>query len=111
MSSTEGASLPAQLRVYLIPAEPASADDALRYAETEMGSNGRFTMSHLCPGRYYLLARPAPNAESSEAPPRPAAWGAENRAKLLREAGVAKAEVELKACRRVMDYALRYEPR
>jgi hypothetical protein len=110
-SSTEGASLPTRLRVYLVPAEPASADDALRYAEAEIEGNGRFTVSHLAPGRYYLLARPAPNAESSEAPPRPTTWNEENRAKLLREARATKAEVELKACQRVMDYSLRYEPR
>jgi hypothetical protein len=111
ISSTEGASLPPRLRVYLVPAEPASADDALRYAEAEMEGNGRFAVSHLAPGRYYLLARAALSDGSSEAPPRPAVWSAENRAKLLREARAAKAEVELKACQRAMDYALRYESR
>jgi len=110
-SSTESASLPARLRVYLVPAESASAGDALRYAEIEAESNGRFTMRHLAPGRYYLLARPASDAESSEAPPRPAAWSAENRAKLWREARAAKVEIELPACQRVTDYVLRYEPR
>jgi hypothetical protein len=108
ISSTEGASLPARLRVYLVPAESASAGDASRYAEIEAESNGRFTMRHLAPGRYYLLARPASDAESSEAPPRPAAWSAENRAKLWREARAAKVEIELQACQRVMDYVLRY---
>ena len=68
-------------------------------------------MRHLAPGRYYLLARPASDAESSEAQPRPAAWSAESRAKLRREARAAKVEVELQACQRVMDYVLRYEPR
>ena len=66
-------------------------------------------MRHLAPGRYYLLARPASDAESSEAQPRPAAWNAENRAKLWREASAAKVEIELQACQRVMDYVLRYE--
>jgi len=111
ISSNEGASLPTQLRVYLVPAESASADDALRYVETEVESNGRFTMRHLAPGRYWLLARLAPDAESQEARPRPAAWSAESRAKVLREARAAKVEVELQACQRVMDYVLRYEPR
>jgi hypothetical protein len=111
ISSTEVASLPTQLRVYLVPAEPASADDALRYVETDVESNGRFTMRHLAPGRYWLLARPAPGAESSEAQTRPAAWSAEGRANLLREARASKVEIELQACQRVMDYLLRYEPR
>src|SRR5262249_41120678 len=111
ISSNEGASLLTRLRVYLVPAESASADDALRYVETEVESNGRFTMRHLAPGRYYLLARHASDAKSSKAQPRPAAWSAENRAKLRREAKAAKVEIELQACQRVTDYVLRYEPR
>jgi protocatechuate 3,4-dioxygenase beta subunit len=109
--SNEGAGLPTRLHVYLVPAESASADDALRYVETEVESNGRFTMRHLAPGRYYLLARPASDAGSSETQPRPAALNAENRAKLWREARRAKVEIELQACQRVTGYVLRYEPR
>jgi hypothetical protein len=109
--TTEGARLPTRLRAHLVPAEPASADDALRYAETAVESDGRFGMRHLAPGRYYLLARPAPDAESSEARPRPAAWSADSRAKLRREARAAKVEIELQACQRLTDYVLRYEPR
>jgi carboxypeptidase family protein len=109
--SNEGAGLPTRLRVYLVPAESASADDALRYVETEVESNGRFTMRHLAPGRYYLLARPASDAGSSEAQPRAAALNAETRAKLWREARTAKVEIELQACQRVTGYVLRYEPR
>jgi len=107
----EGAQLPTRLSVHLVPAEPASADDALRYAETVVRSDGSFGMSHLAPGRYWLLARAASGAESSEAKPPPAAWSAESRAKLRREARAAKVEIELQACQRVMDYVLRYEPR
>src|SRR5262249_22689895 len=108
--TTEGARLPTRLRAHLVPAEPASADDALRYAETVVESDGRFGMRHLAPGRYYLLARPAPDAESSEAQPRPAAGGAKARANLCREARTAKVETELQACQRVTDYVLRYYP-
>ncbi|MBO0859376.1 MAG: carboxypeptidase regulatory-like domain-containing protein [Chloracidobacterium sp.] len=111
ISAAEGAGLPARLRVYLIPSEPSSADDALRYVETEVESDGRFTMRHLAPGRYYLLARPATAAESPETQPRPAAWSAESRAELRREASAAKVEIELQACQRTTNYTLRYEPR
>jgi carboxypeptidase family protein len=111
ISATEGASLPSRLRVYLVPAESASAGDALRYVGDDTMSNGRFMMSHIAPGRYYLMARPAPDAESPEALRRPATWSAEDRASLLREARTLKVEIELKACQRVMDYVLRYEAR
>jgi hypothetical protein len=109
--SSEGASLPTRLRVYLVPAESASADDALRYVETDVEGEGRFTMRHLAPGRYHILARPTSDAEAPEAQPRPAAWSAESRAKLRREAKASKVEIELQACQRVMNYALRYESR
>jgi hypothetical protein len=89
----------------------SASDDALRYVETEVDENGRFAMRHLPPGRYRILARPASDAESSEAQPRPAAWSAESRAKLLREARMSKFEIELRACQHVMDYVLRYETR
>ena len=108
--TTEGARLPMRLRAHLVPAEPDSADDALRYAEVDVESDGRFMMRNLAPGRYHLLARPAPDVESPEKPIRLAAWSAESRAKLWREARAAKAEIELQACQRVMDYVLRYAP-
>ncbi|HKQ77312.1 MAG TPA: carboxypeptidase-like regulatory domain-containing protein [Blastocatellia bacterium] len=109
--AAEGASLPSRLRVYLVPAEAASADDALRYAEADVERNGRFVMRHLAPGRYWLLAREAPDEERFEWLSPWAAWDAASRAKLLREAGAAKVEIELQACKRAMDQTLRYEPR
>src|SRR5262249_49496540 len=44
-----GAQLPTRMRAHLIPAEPASADDTLRYAESAVQSDGRFGMLHLAP--------------------------------------------------------------
>jgi hypothetical protein len=109
--ASEGASLPARLRVYLVPAEPASADDALRYAEADVFDNREFLMRHLAPGRYWLLARQAPDEEVSERLSPRIAWDATSRAKLLREAREAKVEIELKPCQRVRDQLLRYESR
>jgi hypothetical protein len=50
-----GARLPTCLRVHLVPAEPASADDALRYAETAVMSDGRFGMGY-CAGAELCVA-------------------------------------------------------
>lgn len=109
--ANEGARLPTRLRAHLVPAEPASADNALRYAETAVRNDGGFGMRHLAPGRYWLLARAAPDEESSETPSRPVVWDAASRAKLWREARAAKVEIELQACQRISDYALRYMSR
>ncbi|MGH9936082.1 MAG: MSCRAMM family protein [Blastocatellia bacterium] len=106
--ATEGARLPARLRVHLVPAEARAADEVLRYAEAFARSNGAFLLNNIAPGKYWLIARAAPDDEPSDRPPMPAAWDANERAKLHREAIAAKNEIELQPCGRVKDYALRF---
>jgi hypothetical protein len=98
----ENESLLAQARmvVHLVPAEPAAADDVLRFAEVPAGRNGAFEFKNIAPGKYRLLTRSAPN-EPSYGPP--AAWDAADRAKLRKEAEAMKTEVELKPCQRITD--------
>jgi hypothetical protein len=81
----------------------------LRYAETGTLDNGSFALRHLAPGRYWILARPMPDEESSEQPARPAAWEAESRAKLRRDAKAANAEIELQPCQNVTGHVLHYD--
>jgi len=50
----------------------------------------------------------SPEKEANDDQPRPAAWDAIERAKLRREAIVAKNEIELQPCGRVKDYILRF---
>jgi len=91
-------------RVHLIPAEKTAAENILQYAETFAGSDGAFTFKNMAPGKYRLLARPLPEADSVEVEPRPAAWDAVERVKLLREAG--NDVIELRPCQGVTDYVL-----
>jgi Carboxypeptidase regulatory-like domain len=95
----------ARLQIHLLPAEESAKDDILRYAETLSAKNGSFEFKHLAPGKYWLLARPAPAAESVEIPSRPVAWNEAERIKLRRDAK--KNEIELKPCQRLDDYALK----
>ena len=106
--ATEGAKLPARLRVHLIPAEREAADDVLRYAQTTMRSDGSFNLLNLVPGKYWLLARALMDDELSDGTERPMVWDNAERAKLRREAETGKIEIELQPCQRVNDYALRY---
>ncbi len=110
VADKEGVSLPARLRVYLIPAEPAAANDLLRYAQVNAGSDGSFSFASLAPGRYWLIARSITNDKMNDALTRPLAWDSGERAKLRREAEAAKVEIELQPCQRLNDYALRYAP-
>lgn len=104
----EGSALPANLRLYLVPAEKERADDLLRYAESNVGADGSFNFTSLAPGRYWLLLRPAPPAGDVLQPPRMLSWDDEGRKTLRREAETAANVVELKPCQRVTDYALSY---
>jgi Carboxypeptidase regulatory-like domain len=97
---------PVRMRVHLIPAEVASADDALRYFETITRNDNSFEFKHLAPGKYLLLARSLPGKEPLEAQYRPVAWDAVERTKLRREAEVTKDVIELQPCQRLNDHVL-----
>jgi hypothetical protein len=106
--AAEGETLPANLRVYLVPAERERAEDVLRYSEASINSDGTFALRNLAPGRYWLIARPAPESDSPERAARSLSWDADTRAKLRREAETANTTIELQPCQRVGDYVLRY---
>jgi hypothetical protein len=98
------------LRVHLVPAEQEAADDTLRFAEAVVQGDGKFTLSNLAPGRYWLVARQASEEDAIERFPRPLAWNLNSRANLRRDAEASNVIVDLKPCQRVSDYALRYAP-
>jgi hypothetical protein len=107
----EGAQPPssfALLRVHLVPQERERADDPLRFYETAPAADGTFSFKNLAPGRYFVVARAATDADA--AAPRPAAWDAATRAKLRREAEAANTPAELQPCRRMTDFTLRFPP-
>lgn len=108
VKDAKGAKLPARLRVFLLPAEAEAKDDLLRFAEVKAEDNGTFSFANLAPGKYLLVARAIPDAESAEKPPKPVAWNAVERAKLRKDAETANAAIELKSCQRVADFTLRF---
>jgi hypothetical protein len=108
VAAPEGQRLPAPLAIHLVPADPADADDVLRYPEAVVAQDGSFELKHVPPGKYRLLARAAPSDESR--PPRPAAWDRRERAKLRAEAEAAGQEVELAPCQRAAGLVVRHAP-
>jgi len=105
----EESRLPARLRVHLIPAEARAADEVLRYAQAYARSDGSFLLSNIAPGKYWLIARAAPDDEASDPTVAPIVWDANERAKLRRQAMAAKNEIELQPCGRLKDYVLRFD--
>lgn len=99
-----------RMRVYLIPAEPESADNLLRYFESSLQSDGIFKFTNLAPGRYWILARPLVEEESVENSQRPLAWDAADRMGLRFEGEAAATVIELNPCQRIADYTVGYNP-
>ncbi|MEK6320173.1 MAG: carboxypeptidase-like regulatory domain-containing protein [Acidobacteriota bacterium] len=106
--ASEGSRLPAQLRVHLVPAEPESTDDVIRFFEARLDSEGAFSLTNLAPGRYYLHVRPVSDDQLMERNPQPLVWMATARAKLRRDALAANVLIELQRCQRVTEYVLKY---
>jgi hypothetical protein len=104
----EGDNLPARLRIFLVPAEAENADDVLRFFETDMQKDGSFSVSHLPPGRYFIMTRVVNEEAANEATSRPVAWDAELRKLLHTEAEAKNLLLELQPCQRLNDYVLRY---
>jgi len=108
VAGKEGASLPSRLRVHLAPVDAALANEVLRYAEVLMSNDGSFAFNNLAPGKYWLLARPVPDDQPVDRPPRPLSWDSAERAKLRMEAEKKKIEVELKPCQRLKDFSFKF---
>jgi len=102
----EGTAFPADLHVHLVPADPEQANNVLRYSETMIMSDGSFAFSNIAPGRYFIVSRVEPGAETLGTSPRSSAWDPTARAKLRQEAEAAKVVIDLKPCQRLRDYAL-----
>lgn len=99
-----------RLRVHLVPSEPETADDVLRYAESDVASDGSFSLTNLAPGKYWLVARENSDQDQSEAERKPLAWDAGARVGLRFEGEGSKKVAELSRCQRVSDFVLSYTP-
>ena len=93
-------------RVHLVPADATLASDVLRYYEAPIQSDGTFALTHLAPGKYWLVVKAAQALIDGERLVRPLAWDATARAALRKEAEAGAQAVELGACIRLSDYKL-----
>jgi len=91
------------VRVYLVPLDPAEADNPLRFGETSIKAGGAFTFAHVAPGQYKVLARPV--AEGVE---RQLGETRQGRALLRRAAQRNGVKIQLQQCQKLVDLALKY---
>jgi len=101
-----GEKLPGRLFLYLIPAEREKAEDVLRFFAAPVASDGKFILSNLAPGRYWIVGQPAIDSALSPLTKLRLPDETETRATLRRDAEGAKTEIEFKPCQNVTDYQM-----
>lgn len=99
-------SLPENLLVYLVPAEPEHAGNPLRFYGGTVTPEGKIELVNLAPGRYWVLVQPAVDDALSTFPQFRIPDETETRAKLRRRAEELKTEIELKPCRDLRDFKI-----
>ena len=104
--TTEEQTLPANLRVYLVPGEREHADNPLRFFEESVAADGTFAVGNLAPGKYWLIAQPAERVDATTF--KSSRTDNDFRAKLLKDAAAANKEITFKPCERTADYEFRY---
>ena len=106
MTFAEGETPPANLRVYLAPAEREHADNPLRFFEDTVAGDQTFVIANIAPGKYWLLVQRAEKAEvNATKSPR---TDNDFRARILKAATAANQEISFKPCERNVDYEFRY---
>jgi hypothetical protein len=108
--SAPAAEIPARTAVALIPAEPGSEDDVLRYTQASVRADATFHIRNLPPGRYYVLARRITDQELSLQSLERPWWNREFRTKLHEEGEKTGTAIEFRPCQRTGDYTVRYAP-
>jgi hypothetical protein len=106
VSAAEGQSVPAGLRVYLVPAEKESGKDVLRYFESPLDGDRNFAFGNLAPGHYWIAARV--NDESNATEVKSLRDDATLRSTVLHDAEASRKEIMLQSCQRIIDYELPY---
>jgi hypothetical protein len=108
ISAAEGQSVPPRLTIYLLPSEREAVDNLFRFYEARIGSDQTFTIDHISPGRYLIVAHSLTEKDSD--PAKMIRRDADFRAAISREAAAGKKEISFKPCERIVDYQLPVSP-
>ena len=110
LSLGEGEKAPARTYVYLAPVESERAEHILSYFGTPIAPDGKFAISNIAPGRYWIFTQTV--AEDAPVPLSRIRFPheTETRAQIRREAEAAKTELEFKPCQNVQNYKLSLRP-
>ena len=106
LAVTEGSKVPANLDVFLVPAEREKADDVLRYFAVDVAADQTFSAENLPPGRYWITTHPRLPRDTSGNNLR-LPDGAQQRTRIHLMAEASNFVIELKPCQNIADYQLR----
>jgi hypothetical protein len=101
--------LPAQLFVYLVPAEKESSSDVLRLFAVPVEADGSFMVDHVPPGHYWSLAKVAAESELASQRKLRLPDAADARMKLRQEAEASRFEIDLKPCQNMSSYRVAFK--
>jgi Carboxypeptidase regulatory-like domain len=101
---SEGAPAAPAVSLWLIPAEENHPDELLSLTRTPVSSDGTFNLTHIPPGKYYVIAKSQPGLSGSKANH----LDDEGRRRLRREAETQKNLIDLKPCSEVVDFIVPY---
>jgi hypothetical protein len=96
------------MRVYLVPGEREAVDNVFRFYEAPTGADQTFTIDHINPGRYLIVAHSL--ADKDGGPVKLIRRDSSFRTTISQEALAAKKEISFKPCERIVDYELPYSP-
>jgi len=99
-----------KMSLHLVPAEPESAEDVLRYFETAVSSDGTFALTNLPPGKYWLVGRETSDTDLAGTDRKPLAWDASARTALRFEGEASNSLIELTQCQSVSEHRFKYVP-
>ena len=109
ITAAEGATVPAAMAIYLIPAERDRVDNVLAYFMTQVAADGTFAFNNLPPGRYHAVSQNPVQSELDTTTKLRLPESAEARTKLRRTAETQKVDIELKPCQNLADSQLLFK--
>jgi len=95
------------VRVYLLPSEDRLNNDAWRYYERTTGTDGKFSIRNLAPGKYLIVALPTPRKADAVIPMGQLVFDNNFRAAIRKQAEEKGTALDLKACQKMNDLSLK----
>jgi len=95
------------VRIYLLPSEDRFINDAWRYYERSTGSDGKFSIRNVAPGKYWIVALPSPQKGDAVIPMGQLVFDNNFRATIRKQAQEKGTALDLTPCQKINDLSLK----